>query len=96
MSQLIIRGLGSEAEAEELFGGGEVGEVLWARSLGKWAFAVHTAPAETGRTEIFARAALTAYLTGRLEYRPGRSEATPCRDLNHAREQIGDLIDILL
>lgn len=96
MSKLIIRGLRSEPEAEEMFAGGDVQEVLWARSFGKWAFAVHTAKTETGRAEVFARAALTAYVTGRIEYKPGRDEGTPCRDTTHAEEQVGDLMDVLL
>lgn len=93
-SNLIIRGLRSEAE--DMFAGEEVSEVLWARSFRKWAFAIHTARTASGRTELFARAALTAYLTGRIDYRPGRDEGVVCNDVRHAEVQMGDLMDALL
>lgn len=96
MHNLIIRGLRSEPEAEQLFAGGETEEVLWAHSFGKWAFAVFTAETPAGRTEILARAALTAYLTGRMDYRPGRDESVSCSDLADAEEKVGDLMDALL
>lgn len=93
---VIIRGLRSEPEAEQLFSGGDAEAVLWAHSFGKWAFAMLTAKTPSGSPEILVRATMTAYLTGRMDYRPGRDESVRCADLTDAQEKVGDPMDALL